>query len=249
MEFQLEICANSIESALAAQQGGANRIELCDNMAEGGTTPSAGMILQCTKLLTIPVFPIIRPRGGDFLYTVEEFQVMKQDILFCKNSGCDGVVIGMLKADGSVDSERCAELIALARPMKVTFHRAFDHCNDLKKALEAIISLGCERLLTSGGNVFAEDSIEILEELVLQSNGRISIMPGSGVNESNIDSIAKNTRAYEFHSTAKAPKSSLMNYVVPGDLAPKGTGDNIWETDLERVKQMKRILTDMLPAT
>jgi copper homeostasis protein len=243
MEFELEICVNSIHSALAAQEGGASRVELCDNMAEGGTTPSAGMISRCKKLLSIPVFPIIRPRGGDFLYSKEEFEVMKQDILFCKASGCEGIVMGILKVDGSIDIERCAELIALARPMHVTFHRAFDRCNDLEKGLEEIISLGCERVLTSGGNISAENSVQTLKDLIQQSDGRISIMPGSGINENNIDLIAKNTGAYEFHSTARSPKISLMDCLVSGDLAAEDAGLSIWETDFERVKKMKKALT------
>jgi copper homeostasis protein len=245
MGFELEICANSIGSALAAQRGGATRIELCDNMAEGGTTPSAGMIRECKRLLTIPVFPIIRPRGGDFLYTDEEFAVMKQDILFCKESGCEGVVIGILNAGGSIDSGRCRELIGLARPMQVTFHRAFDRCNDLKKGLEEIISLGCERVLTSGGNVFAEHSVQILKELILQSQGRISIMPGSGINENNIYFIAENTGAFEFHSTAKGRKNSLMDYKSEGDLVLEDALAGMWETDSERVQLMKDVLTSL----
>lgn len=245
MEFELEICANSIRSALAAGQGGATRIELCDNMAEGGTTPSAGMIRECNRLLTIPVFPIIRPRGGDFLYSDEEFSVMKQDILFCKEAGSEGVVIGILKADGSIDTARCRELIALARPMQVTFHRAFDRCKHLSAGLEDIISLGCERVLTSGGNLVAENSIEILKELIVQSDGRISIMPGSGITETNIEFIAKSTGAYEFHSTAKAPTVSLMKNIVSSELADQDAQCSTWETDLEHVKRLKLLLSGL----
>ena len=242
MEFELEICVNSIQSALAAQQGGANRIELCDNLAEGGTTPSAGMILQCRRLLSIQVFPIIRPRGGDFLYSDEEFNVMLQDIIFCKKSGCEGVVIGILKADGSIDTERCARLIAQARPMQVTFHRAFDRCNDLAKALEEIIRLGCERILTSGAGISAEDAIPRLKKLVEQANGRISIMAGSGVNEGNISYIALKTGVRQFHSTAKKVFSSAMFFKGKGELADHDGEFIILQTSAGKVQKMRQAL-------
>jgi len=242
MDFELEICVNSIQSALAAQKGGATRIELCDNMAEGGTTPSAGMVSLCKKMLNIPVFPIIRPRGGDFLYSDEEYEVMKQDILFCRQTGCEGVVIGILEPDGAIDTVRCAELIALARPMQVTFHRAFDRCNDLEKGLEAIISLGCERLLTSGGEITAAESVEQLAHLVTQANGRISIMPGSGVNENNISLLALKTGAMQFHSTAKEMVNSAMQFKGTGKLAGVDGDFPIMQTSAAKVTMMKEAL-------
>ena len=242
MDFELEICVNSILSAMAAQQGGATRIELCDNMAEGGTTPSAGMISFCKKVLNIPVFPIIRPRGGDFLYTDEEYEVMKQDILFCRQAGCEGVVIGILKPDGDIDTERCAELVALARPMQVTFHRAFDRCNDLNKGLEAIISLGCERVLTSGGEMTAPEAADQLALLVSQASGRISIMPGSGVNEDNIGQLALKTGAVQFHSTAKETVKSNMKFKCIGELADQDGDFPIMQTSAAKVKMMKERL-------
>ena len=245
MDFQLEICANSIRSALAAQQGGADRIELCDNMADGGTTPSYGLISLCKKLLQIPVFPIVRPRGGDFLYLQEEFEVMKQDVIACRALGCDGVAIGMLNEDGSIDTDRCAELIALARPMQVTFHRAFDRCNNLEKGLEDIIRMGCERVLTSGGEVYAADAIPVLKKLVHQANGRISIMPGSGINEENIFRIAKNSGANEFHSTAKTFSDSKMKFYRKGNLAQADTLFQLVETDPKRVQNMRQVLLGM----
>ena len=245
MHFQLEICANSIRSALAAQQGGADRIELCDNMAEGGTTPSYGLISICKKLLQIPVFPIVRPRGGDFLNLQEEFEVMKQDVITCRALGCEGVAIGMLTEYGSIDIERCAELIALARPMQVTFHRAFDRCNNLEKGLEDIIRMGCERVLTSGGEVYATDGIKVLKKLVHQAKGRISIMPGSGINEENIFRIAKNSGAHEFHSTAKSFSDSKTKLLNPGNLAQADGLFQLLETDPERVQNMKQVLLGM----
>ncbi|HYK75575.1 MAG TPA: copper homeostasis protein CutC [Daejeonella sp.] len=242
MDFQLEICANSIQSALAAQAGGATRIELCDNMTEGGTTPSYGMISLCKKLLQIPVFPIIRPRGGDFLYTDEEFEVMKQDVIACRNLGCDGVVLGILNADGSIDTERCAQLIALARPMQVTFHRAFDRCNDLEKGLEVIIALGCERVLTSGGKRYAVDAILILKQLVQQATGRIHILIGSGVNTENIALLAKETGATEFHSTAKISWASKMIYRPDNELGQADLNTAIQESSEELVRKMRQEL-------
>lgn len=238
MSFVLEICAGSIESALAAQSGGADRIELCDNMSVGGTTPSNGMISVCKNLIRIPIFPIIRPRGGDFVYSDAEFEAMKEDIICFKNLGCEGVVLGILNLDASVDMERCAELISLARPMQVSFHRAFDRCNNLQKGLEDIINLGCERLLTSGGELQATDAIQKIKSLVLQSANRISIMPGSGITDKNIVQIMNETGAKEFHSTAKKRVKLLPD--------PKNKLDQIpaysYETSADIVFKMKRLL-------
>lgn len=209
--INMEVCANSLESALAAQKGGAIRVELCDNLPEGGTTPSYAQIALAKELLSIKVYPIIRPRGGDFLYTDLEFNLMKTDIKTCKALNCDGIVIGILKADGSIDIERCAELIELASPMPVTFHRAFDMSYDLEASLEAIISLGCERILTSGGASSAINGAEMIAKLIKQAAGRIVIMPGAGINTENIMKLIKITGASEFHATAKhAIKSNMI---------------------------------------
>lgn len=210
--IQMEVCANSVASALAAQEGGAIRVELCDNLQDGGTTPSYAQIKLAKELLKIRVYPIIRPRGGDFLYSDLEFNLMKADIDICKSLNCDGVVFGILKADGSVDKERCAALIALASPMKVTFHRAFDSCNDLEKALEDIIEIGCERILSSGGKVTALEGAEKLKELLKLAAGRITIMPGAGVRENNVAAIIAITGATEFHATAKKFVNSEMQF-------------------------------------
>jgi len=210
--IQMEVCANNVASAMAAQEGGAIRVELCDNLQDGGTTPSYAQIKLAKELLKINVYPIIRPRGGDFLYSDLEFNLMKTDIEVCKSLNCDGVVIGILKSDGSVDKERCATLIALASPMKVTFHRAFDNCNDMEKALEDIIEIGCERILSSGGKVTALEGAEKLKALIKLAAGRISIMPGAGVRENNIADIISITGATEFHSTAKKMVTSEMKF-------------------------------------
>ena len=235
---QLEICVGSWQSALAAQLGGADRIELCDNLAEGGTTPSFGMLVQCKKLLKIPFFPIIRPRGGDFIISKDEFEIMKEDVLCCREIGCEGIVIGILRKDGSIDADRSSELIALAGAMQITFHRAFDRCNDLKRGLEDIIELGCHRVLTSGGKEYAYEGIERLKSLVIQAGSRITIMPGSGINELNLLEIAQETSAHEFHSTAK----KLMQYEIdPINDEPYRS----LETSVDTVSRLKEILSSI----
>jgi copper homeostasis protein len=235
----MEVCANSVRSALAAQEGGAIRVELCDNLPEGGTTPGYATIALAKKMLSIKVYPIIRPRGGDFLYSDLEFDLMKEDIRICKSLNCDGVVIGILKADGSVDKERCAALIAAAKPMPVTFHRAFDMSNDLEKALEDIIELGCERILTSGGESSALKGVSVLAKLIKQAQGRIIIMPGAGVSVSNITDIIKLTGAKEFHASARHAVKSEMQFRNPrlsmGRIADEFSYDL---TDSETVKNL-----------
>ncbi|MHB1176744.1 MAG: copper homeostasis protein CutC [Daejeonella sp.] len=241
MKFHLEICAGSLRSAIAAQKGGADRIELCDNLSEGGTTPSYGMIKTCKSLLNIPVFPIIRPRGGDFVYTDEEFEVMKHDIICCQELGCEGVVFGILTKEGNVDNQRCAELLSLAHNMEVTFHRAFDSCNDFEKALEDLINIGCHRVLTSGGAMYAEEAISQLKQLIIQAGQRINIMPGSGVTEENLSKIAIETGAHEFHSTAKK-----QIFREPDNLGQNGIDANyLYETDASKVKNMMQVLSLM----
>ncbi|SMC80823.1 copper homeostasis protein CutC [Pedobacter nyackensis] len=213
--INMEVCANSLRSAQAAQDGGAIRVELCDNLLEGGTTPSYAQIVLAKRMLNIQVYPIIRPRGGDFLYSELEFELMKEDIKLCRELKCDGVVIGILKSDGSVDKERCRELIELVGDMKVTFHRAFDMSNDLFQALEDIIELGCTRILTSGGESSALKGAAVLKSLIEQANGRISIMPGAGVNVHNIEELIQLTGAKEFHASAKNAVSSEMQFRNP----------------------------------
>ncbi|SFH49877.1 copper homeostasis protein CutC [Pedobacter insulae] len=211
----LEVCANSFSSALAAQTGGAIRVELCENMAEGGTTPSFGQIKLCKEKLSIKIWPIIRPRGGDFLYSADEFDLMKEDVKICKELGCSGIVTGVLLANGEIDKGRCKVLIDLAYPMPVAFHRAFDMSKDLPRALEDLIELGFLRVLTSGGAESAYKGIETLEKLVKQANGRIEIMPGAGINEHNILEIKDQTGAHTFHSSARIKIKSKMKYKNP----------------------------------
>jgi len=215
MDFILEVIAFTIESALIADRSGAHRIELCDNPGDGGTTASHAMIELARKKTIIQLFPIIRPRGGDFLYSDEEFVIMQKDILWCKQNGCDGVVIGMLKEDGTVDRKRTAKLVELAYPMSATFHRAFDRVLDPFQSLEDIIEIGCERILTSGKKPTAIEGSFLLKQLVEQSDERIIIMPGSGVRANNILEIAKQTGAREFHSSARTDQPSRMEYQNP----------------------------------
>jgi len=212
MRYQLEIIGYNIEACITAQASGAHRIELCDNVAAGGTTPSYGFIKVAREVLKIPLYPIIRPRAGDFHFTQAEFDVMKADVLICKKLGCDGVVIGMLTKDGSIDKERCSQLVNHAYPMGVTFHRAFDRVADAAVALETIIDLGCERVLTSGLMPNAESGIANIADLVRQAAGRISIMPGSGIRSANLENIASETGATEFHSSALASVVSSMEF-------------------------------------
>ena len=198
---KLEVCANGLASALVAQEGGAYRVELCDNLLEGGTTTSYGQIVLARKLLDIKLYPIIRPRGGDFVYSDLEFEVMKADVLNCKALGCDGVVFGVLTPSGMVDTARCRILLELAAPMPATFHRAFDHTFDLFTALEDCIALGFERILSSGGEETAVLGAATLKQLIDVAAGRIEIMPGAGLTESNVAAVVESTGAKAVHGS------------------------------------------------
>ena len=210
MDFELEICCYNFASCLIAEQAGATRIELCADPGDGGTTPGYGTIRRVKERTRIPVYPIIRPRGGDFLYDDDEFAIMQKDLLVCRELGCEGVVIGMLNADGSVDKKRVAELVELAYPMGVTFHRAFDRAANPFEALATIIDTGCERILTSGQHPQATEAMPLLDELVRNAGEHIIIMPGSGVRASNIATLAAKTGAREFHSSARIATDSRM---------------------------------------
>lgn len=210
--IMLEICVDSVEGALAAQAGGAQRIELCDNLLEGGTTPSAGMIALSRQQIQIGLNVIIRPRGGDFCYSELEFEVMKYDIIQAKQLGADGVVIGLLNPDGTVDQARTAALIDLARPLSVTFHRAFDMAVDPVQALEDLISLGLDRVLTSGQESSALEGLDLITALVQQAGNRIIVMPGGGVNDRNIHKIVQQSGVREIHLSARSSVESAMHY-------------------------------------
>lgn len=210
-DFKIEICTNSAESVRAAVKAGADRIELCAGMPEGGTTPSYGEIAMVRELISSGMHVIIRPRGGDFLYSEEECEVMSRDIDMARRIGADGVVLGCLTAEGEVDADKMHKLMALAGNMSVTFHRAFDMCKEPFKALEIIRQLGCKRILTSGQRSTAEEGIPLLKKLVEQA-GEVIIMPGCGVNAGNIRKIAEETAAREFHLSARVSVGSNMVY-------------------------------------
>ncbi|WP_295791575.1 copper homeostasis protein CutC [Mucilaginibacter sp.] len=242
LPVSLEVCANSVTSALAAQAGGAVRVELCENLFEGGTTPSYGEILMARKLLHIKLYVLIRPRAGDFLYTDLEFNIMMADIRYCIEAGCDGVVIGMLNADGTIDKARCSEMVSLARQwgLGVTFHRAFDMCADMDTALEEIIELGCERILTSGGKSTAMEGAYNIARLISKAASRIKIMPGSGVNEKNAADLVRFTGATEIHSSARVKVPSKMTYKNDHIIMGANPGDEYSNdvTDIDRVKDI-----------
>lgn len=200
---KLEICCYTAESALSAAQAGAHRIELCDNVAEGGTTPSWATIKQVVKQLQIPVNVIVRPRGGDFLYSDADYHIIKEDIAQIKLLGANGVVIGFLTPEGEIDLQRTAEIIAIASPLEVTFHRAFDMCRDPFVALNQLKELGVTRILTSGGFANVEKGSHVIAQLVQHANNDIIIMPGSGINDKNLRSLINITEANEYHSSAK----------------------------------------------
>ncbi|GAC1441943.1 MAG: copper homeostasis protein CutC [Sediminibacterium sp.] len=212
----LEIAVFNIGSALLAVRAGADRLELCENPADGGTTPSYGTLKTVREKISIPVFPIIRPRGGDFLYTEEEFEAIQKDVLLCKELGFEGVVIGLLQADGTIDTVRTKPLVDKAYPMEVTFHRAFDRAIDPLQALEDVIRCGCSRILTSGQVPNAWDGRELIKTLVEKAGDRIIIMPGSGVRGSNIRELASFTGATELHSSARKLQASGMQYLKTG---------------------------------
>lgn len=209
--IKIEVCAFSLESCLAAEEGGANRIELCSSMYEGGTTPSAGLI-QVTKQRTgIEIHVMIRPRGGDFCYSNDEILIMQSDIRMAKALGCEGIVLGILQSNGQVNIEQMKELVALAKPMQVTFHRAIDMTPDYSKALEDIIETGCDRILTSGQKNTAMEGIENIRNLVKQANSRVEIMAGSGINADNAQMLI-HTGVNALHLTGKSIRDSAMVY-------------------------------------
>lgn len=238
--IEMEVCANSVSSAIEAQRGGAKRVELCASLTEGGTTPSYAEIALAKRMLDIEVFPIIRPRGGDFLYTDLEFELMKEDTRICRSLNCEGIVTGILTKEGKVDKVRCAELVELAKPMKVAFHRAFDMTDNMEEALEDIISLGIVRILTSGGKASAAEGAGILARLVDLAGDRISIMPGAGVSTANIAALIGVSGAKEFHASARLPVSSDMIY--RNKALSMGAGTDEYSTTLTSAGLVKKLL-------
>ncbi|WP_276366387.1 copper homeostasis protein CutC [Chryseolinea sp. H1M3-3] len=246
--MKIEIVVYNIESALRAQEGGADRIELCDNPGEGGTTPSYGTIELVRQNVSMDVYVMIRPRGGDFCYSSYEFHSMKRDISQCQKLSVDGVVFGILNPDGTIDKKRCKELISQARPLKVTCHRAFDMTRDPFEALEDCIEAGFDRILTAGQRAVAADGADLIAELIIKANGRISIMPGSGVNEHTVEDIVSKSHANEIHFSAVAFKTSPMIYknsTIAGMGSEEGTEFKLRTVDPERVKKMRALATSV----
>jgi len=212
MQHLLEICVFNIATAIAAEAAGANRLELCENYTNGGTTPSYGYLKTIREKISIPVFPMIRPRGGDYFHTADEIDIIRKDILLVKELGFEGVVIGLLNQDGSIDKENTARLVELAYPLEVTFHRAFDRCIEPIQALETIVACGCTRLLTSGQQPKVTDGIDVVKSLVDVASDRIIIMPGSGLNSKNVASIIAATGVHEVHTSARIRIPSTSTY-------------------------------------
>ncbi|MBQ1819539.1 MAG: copper homeostasis protein CutC [Bacteroidales bacterium] len=219
--MEIEICCGSIQSAANAKAGGAVRVELCQGLVEGGTTPSPATIQYAVRELGLKVFVLVRPRGGDFCYNELEVKTMEGDVAFCKEAGASGIVVGFLHPDGSIDTELTRRFVELSAPLPVTFHRAFDECADPLNALEQIIECGCARILTSGCKPTAIEGAEMLQQLVKQADGRITILAGSGVTPENAVALREKTGVKEIHGSCK-----------------KTRPDGAWETDAEEVRKL-----------
>lgn len=245
--MKAEIVVYNISSAMAAEAGGADRIELCDNPGEGGTTPSAGVVEVVRQNVSLDVYAMLRPRGGDFCYSSYEFHAMKRDLFQFQKLSIDGIVCGILLPDGTLDKKRCAELIAKARPLKVTCHRAFDMTRDPRQALEDCIEVGFDRILTSGQKPQAVEGVELIRELIQQANGRIAIMPGSGINENTVSKITASTGAREIHFSAMTHEPSKMRFMNP-DIAGMGSEEGseylLRTVDPERVRRIKALAVE-----
>jgi copper homeostasis protein len=237
-----EACVDSINSAIIAGTAGADRIELCSALDIGGLTPSYGLIKVTVERLTIPVNVLIRPRSGNFIYSSEEFDVMKRDILFCRDLNVNGIVVGILNADGTIDKERISDLIDIARPMSVTFHRAFDFTADPFKALDSLIELEADRILTSGLQINAYSGIDMIKKLVDYSKGRIIIIPGGGINENNVREIISKTGVKEIHASAREILQSKTNHQITNtNLTGSGYADKFTPKILSAVRVRKII--------
>ena len=244
MVHTVEVVVYNLESAFKAQLGGADRIELCDNPADGGTTPSLGIVEQVRQNVTLDVYVMLRPRGGDFCYSSYEFHAMKRDLIHCQKLSVDGFVLGILNPDGTIDKKRCKELIDKARPLKVTCHRAFDMTRDPFEALEDCIEVGFSRILTSGQQSKAGDGVELIRQLVEKAGTRISIIAGSGVNEDTVQEIVSRTKVKEIHFSASAFRKSDMifqNQKIAA-MGEEGKGEfQVRTVDPERVKKIKEL--------
>ena len=234
----MEVCAFNIQSAIIAEKAGAARVELCDNPVEGGTTPSYGTIRQTREKISISLYPIIRPRSGNYLYDENEMAIIKQDILICKELGCNGISVGVQKIDGQIDIDKMKQIVEWAYPMGVTCNRAFDVTPDPYLALENLIEAGCERVLTSGQKTAAPDAGEVLNKLVLQAGSRIIIMPGAGINSVNIEKLILESGAKEFHGSAGKVVANPMAFAnnLVTDFG------NVYVTDEEELEKIIKIM-------
>jgi copper homeostasis protein len=234
--YLLEIAVGNLTSALAANDAGAHRIELCENLDQGGTTPGYGYLVEARKRIEQPVYAMIRPRGGDFLYSEAEFEVMKHDVMLCRELGFEGIVTGILNQDGTVHTKRTGELVRLARPLGVTFHRAFDRTVDPFAAMEDIIRIGCERILTSGQTPSASQGVPLIQKLIEAARERSCIMPGAGIRADNLASLIVATNAKEYHSSARTRERGKMRFVHP----------TFGENDQEQTAVNKEEIEEML---
>jgi len=235
----LEVCVDSADGCAAALAGGADRVELCANLVEGGTTPSLGALIASAST-RIPIMAMIRPRGGDFAYSKLELEAMQFDVAIAKQSGARGVVLGALRTDGTVDAETTRALADFARPMEVTFHRAFDMTRDLDEALDVLVEIGIDRVLTSGGEANVIDGLERIAALVRRAGDRIVVMPGGGVREDNIRRVIDATGAREIHFSARSQRASAMSHRNPRVAMGSSAADGEYTisfTDLERVQR------------
>jgi copper homeostasis protein len=241
LKYIIEIATADFNTTKNAVEGGADRIELCAALGDGGTTPSAGMMRLCREHFSIPIFPIIRPRGGDFFYNDAEFKIMHADVVLARELGCDGIVTGLLEKDGNIDIRKTSKLVESAYPMEVSFHRAFDRCRDPWMALEQLIEIGCSRLLTSGQQLTAPEGMEMIKELIQTANERIVIMPGSGVRKENIRELADQTGAVEFHSSLRSKLQSAMTFIHPSFVKTEESYFNA-HIDPEAVMDLRKAL-------
>ena len=236
----LEVCAFTVQSCIIAERAGAARVELCDNPIEGGTTPSYGTIRQARERISIRLYPIIRPRSGNYFYDEEEYAIIKNEIAICKDLGCDGISVGAAKINAEIDTERLKRIVEWAYPMGVTCNRVFDGTPDPFKALEDIIRCGCERVLTSGQKTAAPDAGELLGKLVEQAGDRIVIMPGAGIKSSNLAQLKKESGAKEFHASARKTAPNPLTYINT-QISDYGA---VYIADEEEVRRLVKALRD-----
>jgi copper homeostasis protein len=240
----LELCAFNVHSCLVAQRAGVVRIELCDNPIEGGTTPSYGMIRQARERVDTLLYPIIRPRSGNYFYDDDEWEIIRRDIAAAKELGCNGISVGVALRSAKVDTDRMKRVVEWASPMGVTCNRVIDGAPDLFEALEDVISSGCERVLTSGGKSGAPEGVAILAQLVRQADGRISVMPGAGVKSTNLAALRQACGAHEYHASARVVAPNPVTYI---NTAVTDYG-NVYVADEAEVRRMVELMPRLCDA-